>query len=98
MNLIMLLVRFAAAACLAPLGAFLAGLAFFPDLGFGDATFERRALTRAFLASLAAALATGCSVSVCSVIDVMLFSPFWAVITASMTSIALWRSKRKANL
>jgi hypothetical protein len=44
-------------------------------------------------AAFAAALATGCAVSVCSVIDVILFSPL-AVITA-ITSIPRVGLKRK---
>jgi len=64
------------------LGAFLAGVAFFPDLASKGATWRARLSTLAFFVGFATVFSAGWAVSVCSVVDVMI-SPFWAVITAS---------------
>src|SRR5579863_7701853 len=77
-----------------PLGAFLAELAFFPDLAFFDATCARRAPAWAVFVAFGSALAG--AVLVCSLIDVI-SSPL-AVGTAVMTSIPLIAAKRKVNL
>jgi hypothetical protein len=56
------------------LGAFLAGLAFFPGLPFFGATWARRAPLWAFFAAFDSSAAGARAVSVVSVFDVMLFS------------------------
>jgi hypothetical protein len=55
------------------LGAFFAGVAFFPDLGLAGATFARRAPTLAFFFWLAPGVSAAWAVSVSSVVDVMIF-------------------------
>src|SRR5258705_8614102 len=60
-------------AFLPPLGAFLAGLAFFPDLLFLGATRAERAATRAFLAPFGCApVAAAVAVPVSSVVSVVI--------------------------
>src|SRR5579863_2382823 len=71
------------------LGAFLAGLTFFPGLAFLGATGARRAPALAFLVAFGSAATLAGVVSVCSATAIML-SPL-AVITAVVTSIALVR-------
>jgi hypothetical protein len=67
------------------LGAFLAGLAFFPDLAFFGATWAPRCATRAFLAAFGCSLLPGaCAVAVSAINSVILISPL-AVITAVTT-------------
>src|SRR5436309_15181973 len=55
-----------------PFGAFLPGLAFFPDLPFLGATCARRAPAGGFFVAFASAAGLAGAVSVCSVIVVML--------------------------
>src|SRR5579863_8589575 len=75
-------------AFLPPLGAFLAGAAFFPDLAFLGAPWAERAATRAFLLAFGWAVAVAGAVPVSSVVNVVILrSPLLAVITAVRTSI-----------
>jgi len=79
----------------APLGAFLAGLAFFPDLGLDDATLRARLATWAFFAAFGWSLAAvAWAVSVSSAVVIM-FSPL-TVITVT-TSITPKRPESKGN-
>src|SRR5580704_2549033 len=58
-------------------GAFLAGLAFFPDLPFFGATWARRAPALAFFFAFGSSAWATVAASVVSVSDVMLFLLLW---------------------
>src|SRR5580704_13869777 len=78
----------AALAFFAPLGAFLAGVAFFPGLAFAGATGARRGARAAFLLALGCSSAAGVGAAAVSSVIFILVSPV-AVITAVTTWIAL---------
>src|SRR5580704_11690034 len=78
----------AALAFFAPLGAFLAGVAFFPGLPFAGATGARRGARAAFLQALGCSSAAGAGAVAVSSAIFILVSPL-AVITAVTTWIAL---------
>jgi hypothetical protein len=77
---------FATLAFVRPLGAFLAGLAFFPDFALAGATGARLGATRAFLFGfgVSPAVVAG-AVPVSSVVDVIISHSPLAVITAFTT-------------
>jgi hypothetical protein len=86
----------AALAFFALSGAFLAGLAFLPDLALACATFARRAPTSGFFVAFGwSPFAVAGAIPVSSGIDVVILLSPLAVITAVTTWITLIDRKRK---
>jgi len=77
------------------LGAFVAGLAFLPDLLFSDATWAPRAPAPGFFVAFDCSVTGASAVSVVSVLDVNRFLLYAITV---MTSITLVRWECKANL
>src|SRR5215469_3599242 len=89
------LAGFSPLAFFAPLDAFLAALAFFPDFGFFGATWAERAPTVAFFLPFGCSLSGAFAVSTASVLVIIVVSPCGS---SAMTSIPPLRSNCKLIL
>src|SRR5689334_13610153 len=96
-TLAVLLPSRAPAAFVAPLGAFLTGVAFFPDLPFFGATWARRAPAVAFLLAFSSSAVGARAVAVASAFEIIVFL-LMAVDYRVTTSITPVGGKCKRNL